>query len=53
MTIDNTERRVHNRTRLNDLLTAFKRLNVPVEDQIDILYELHGSGKLIAKIIER
>jgi len=37
--------------RLQDLLTAFRRLDVPVNDQIAILDMLRRSGKLHAEII--
>ena len=36
---------------LNSLLEALRRFNVPVEDQIEILYELKRSGALHAEII--
>jgi len=37
--------------RLDDLLGAFKRLNVPVEDQIAILTQLERTGRLHAELI--
>lgn len=36
---------------LNSLLEALRRFNVPVKDQIEILYELQRSGSLHAEII--
>jgi len=38
-------------TRLQDLLSAFKQLDVPVNDQIAILMELHRSGALHAELV--
>jgi flagellar P-ring protein FlgI len=38
-------------TRLEDLLTAFRSLSVPVDKQIDILEDLHKSGKLRARLV--
>jgi len=37
--------------RLQELMEAFKKLSVPVEDQIAILVELHRSGSLHAELI--
>ncbi len=37
--------------RLDDLLNAFKALDVPVEDQIEILHMLDKSGRLNAELI--
>ena len=37
--------------RLQDLLTAFKQLDVPVSDQIAILRELHATGRLHAELV--
>ena len=37
--------------RLDDLLNAFKALDVPVEDQIEILHMLEKSGRLNAELI--
>jgi len=37
--------------RLRDLLTAFNRLDVPVEQQIDIIRALHRNGQLHAKLV--
>ncbi|MCB9838829.1 MAG: flagellar basal body P-ring protein FlgI [Phycisphaeraceae bacterium] len=38
-------------TRLQDLLAAFKQLDVPVNDQIAILMELHRTGALHAELV--
>jgi len=38
-------------TRLQDLLAAFKQLDVPINDQIAILMELHRSGALHAELV--
>lgn len=38
-------------TRLQDLLSAFKQLDVPINDQIAILMELHRSGALHAELV--
>lgn len=38
-------------TRLRDLLSAFKQLDVPVNDQIAILMELHRTGALHAELV--
>lgn len=38
---------------LRDLIEAFRELQVPTEDIIKILREMHASGKLHAKFIER
>lgn len=37
--------------RLADLIRAFKQLDIPVEEQINILQMLHKTGKLQAKLI--
>jgi flagellar P-ring protein precursor FlgI len=49
--IDTTGRQSRNSTRLLDLLAAFDQLNVPVEDQIAIIYELRKTGALHAEIV--
>lgn len=46
-----TEPRQAEGARLNDLLAAFERLDVPVEDQIDILLSLRKTGHLQAELI--
>ncbi len=37
--------------RIQDLLAAFKQLDIPVEDQIAILAQIHRSGRLHARFI--
>ena len=37
--------------RLTDLVAAFEQLDVPVNDQIEILQMLHKGGQLKAKLI--
>jgi hypothetical protein len=49
--LDTTGRQSRNSTRLLDLLGAFDQLNVPVEDQIAIIYELKKTGALHAEIV--
>ena len=49
--LDTTGRQSRNSTRLLDLLRAFDQLMVPVQDQIDIIYELRKTGALHAEII--
>lgn len=39
------------RANVQDLLNAFKQLDVPIRDQIDILKEIHRSGRLHARLI--
>ncbi len=39
------------RAKLRDLVAALDRLNVPADDRISILKELHRTGKLHAKLI--
>lgn len=39
------------RARMEDLLAAFKQLDVPPNEQINILRSLHKSGKLHAKLV--
>lgn len=46
-----TTGRPRERAKLQDLLTAFKQLDVPVADQIAILNMLHKSGKLHADLV--
>lgn len=46
-----TDARPAQQTRLQDLLSAFEQLDIPVEDQIAILSDLHASGRLEAKLI--
>ena len=51
--IDTTDRTSRSSTRLIDLLQAFEQLNVPVEDQIAIIYELRKTGALYAEIVNK
>lgn len=46
-----TSGRETERARLEDLLNAFKQLDVPVEEQIQILQMLHKTGRLHAQLI--
>lgn len=46
-----TSDRPSDAARLEDLLAAFKRLDVPVRQQIAILTELHKSGRLHAELV--
>lgn len=46
-----TGARPADKARLEDLLQAFKQLQVPVADQIQILQTLHKTGKLQAKLV--
>jgi flagellar P-ring protein precursor FlgI len=39
------------RARIQDLLEAFKQLNVPVKEQIGILAQIHQAGRLHARFI--
>lgn len=51
--LDTTDRLSRSSTRLVELLDAFKQLNVPVEDQIAIIYELRKTGALHAEIMHQ
>ncbi|GAB5495835.1 MAG: flagellar basal body P-ring protein FlgI [Phycisphaerales bacterium] len=46
-----TQQRQSEMARFEDLLAAMERLDVPVEDQIDILQSLHKTGRLQAQLI--
>ncbi|MEM1071767.1 MAG: flagellar basal body P-ring protein FlgI [Planctomycetota bacterium] len=46
-----TQAREAETARLSDLLAAMERLDVPVEDQIDVLLSLRKSGHLQAEVI--
>ncbi len=46
-----TESRAAESARLGDLLAAMERLDVPVEDQIDILMSLRKTGHLQAELV--
>ncbi|MBX3364376.1 MAG: flagellar basal body P-ring protein FlgI [Phycisphaeraceae bacterium] len=43
--------RPRDRARLDDLLNALKQLNVPVDEQIQLLQMLHKTGRLHAELI--
>lgn len=49
--MDTTDRTGRNATRLQDLLAALRQLEIPVKDQIAILYELKKTGSLHAEIL--
>jgi len=42
---------VSERARLQDLLEAFKQLNVPIREQIGILAQIHQAGRLHARFV--
>jgi flagellar P-ring protein precursor FlgI len=46
-----TTSRVSDRARIQDLLAAFKQMDVPIEDQINILTQIHRSGRLHARLV--
>jgi flagellar P-ring protein precursor FlgI len=46
-----TTERPSDRARVQDLLQALKQLDVPVEDQISILTQIHASGRLHARLL--
>ncbi|RNC82055.1 MAG: flagellar basal body P-ring protein FlgI [Phycisphaera sp.] len=46
-----TQQRQSEMARFEDLLAAMERLDVPVEDQIDILQSLHKTGRLQAQLV--
>jgi flagellar P-ring protein precursor FlgI len=46
-----TEVKAPERARLTDLLDTFKQLDVPVQEQINIIQMLHKTGKLEAKLV--
>ncbi len=39
------------RAKLQDLLAAFKQLDVPIEAQMEIIYQLHNTGRLHAELV--
>ncbi len=51
--MDTTDRTGRNRTRLQELLAALRQMDVPVKDQISILYELRKAGALHAEIVKQ
>ena len=46
-----TTSRASERARIQDLLQAFRQLDVPVQDQINILTQMHRSGRLHAQLV--
>lgn len=46
-----TAGRGRERAKIQDLLVAFRQLDVPVEDRIDIIIQMHKSGRLHARLI--
>lgn len=46
-----TTGRQSERTRIQDLLQAFKQLDVPVDDQINILSQIHRTGRLHGALV--
>lgn len=46
-----TASRASERARLQDLLAAFKQLDVPVREQVSILTEMHKAGRLHARLV--
>jgi len=51
--VDMSDKRSRSSTRLVELLRALDQLQVPVEDQIGIIYELQKTGALHAEIIRQ
>jgi flagellar P-ring protein FlgI len=46
-----TVNRGRDKARLADLLAAFRQLDVPMEDRINIVMQLHRSGRLHARLV--
>jgi flagellar P-ring protein FlgI len=46
-----TAGRASERARLQDLLAAFKQLDVPVPEQVSILAEMHKAGRMHARLV--
>lgn len=46
-----TSGRSRDRAKIQDLLAAFRQLDVPVEDRINIIIQLHKSGRLHARLV--
>jgi flagellar P-ring protein precursor FlgI len=46
-----TTARGSERARIDDLLAAFRALNIPFTDQVDLIEEIHRSGRLNARLI--
>jgi flagellar P-ring protein FlgI len=50
-TLVQTTGRASERARIQDLLQAMRQLDVPVEDQINILIQIHRAGRLHARLV--
>ena len=46
-----TSSRAREKARIQDLLLAFRTLDVPVEDRMNIIIQIHKSGRLHAKLV--
>jgi flagellar P-ring protein precursor FlgI len=46
-----TTDRPSERTRVQELLSAFKALDIPIEEQISILTQIHRAGRLHARLV--
>ncbi|MFT3685825.1 MAG: flagellar basal body P-ring protein FlgI [Phycisphaerales bacterium] len=46
-----TSSRAREKARIQDLLVAFRTLDVPIDDRINIIMQLHKSGRLHAKLV--
>lgn len=46
-----TDPRGRDRARVRDLLRAFEALDVPMEDRIDVLRQLHAGGHLLGRLV--
>lgn len=46
-----TTSRASERARIQDLIQAFRQLDLPIQDQINILYEIHRTGRLHAELV--
>ena len=46
-----TSSRAREKARIQDLIAAFKTLDVPVDDRINIIMQLHKAGRLHAKLV--
>jgi flagellar P-ring protein precursor FlgI len=46
-----TSSRAREKARIQDLLVAFRTLDVPIDDRINIIMQLHKAGRLHAKLV--
>lgn len=46
-----TSSRAREKARIQDLIAAFKALDVPIDDRINIIMELHKAGRIHAKLV--